>query len=77
MTAKHTPGPWSRKGNTVCKCNEVGPQRHIAALREVEKTFRWYGDLHAAKPDMEKAARNYEKAAAIATILSRIDGEVA
>ncbi len=31
-------------------------------LAECETMFRWYGDLHAAKPDMEKAKRNYDMA---------------
>ena len=34
----------------------------LVALGQAEKQFRWYGDLHAAKPDAEKAARNYEYA---------------
>ena len=29
-------------------------------LEECEVLFRWYGDLHAAKPDAEKAKRNYD-----------------
>lgn len=34
----------------------------VEALRKAEKTFRWYGDLHAAKPDHDKAKRNYDLA---------------
>jgi len=30
------------------------------ALEKAAKTFRWYEELHAAKPDMEKATRNAE-----------------
>lgn len=33
-----------------------------AALIEARDTFRHYGDLHAAKPDMVKAQRNYDLA---------------
>lgn len=31
-----------------------------AAVKEAAEQFRWYGDLHAAKPDDEKAKRNYD-----------------
>ena len=31
-----------------------------AALMVAAKTFRWYEQLHAAKPDLEKAKRNAE-----------------
>ena len=32
----------------------------IEALVKARDTFNWYGDMHAAKPDMEKAKRNYD-----------------
>ena len=31
----------------------------MGALEKARDTFRHYGDLHAAKPDMDKAGRNY------------------
>lgn len=40
-----------------------------AAATEAEKMFRWYGDIHAAKPDPDKAARNYEMADKMAAAL--------
>lgn len=43
----------------------------VAALEEAERTFRWYGDLHAAKPDAEKAQRNYDLADRMAAVLAR------
>lgn len=30
-----------------------------AAVEKAEKTFIWYGELHAAKPDPDKAMRNF------------------
>lgn len=44
--------------------------RAVEAITEAEKTFRWYGDLHAAKPDEAKAARNYELADRMKAALS-------
>ena len=44
-------------------------ERLRAAVKLAEDTFKWYGDLHAAKPDMEKAYRNYELAQHMATAL--------
>jgi hypothetical protein len=32
------------------------------ALKKAMNTFNWYGDMHAAKPDPEKAKRNYDLA---------------
>lgn len=43
-------------------------------LIEAERMFRWYGDLHAAKPDPEKAARNYEMADRLAATIARAEG---
>lgn len=42
------------------------------ALEKAESTFRWYGDLHAAKPDAEKAKRNYDFADEMAQALAQI-----
>ena len=41
----------------------------LVALGQAERQFRWYGDLHAAKPDAEKAARNYEYADMLRALL--------
>lgn len=41
----------------------------IDAAHKAEKQFRWYGDLHAAKPDLDKAARNYEYADMLRALL--------
>jgi hypothetical protein len=44
-------------------------ERLRAAVSEAERMFRWYGDLHTAKPDHEKARRNYDMADKMATAL--------
>lgn len=44
-------------------------------LVEAERMFRWYGDLHAAKPDPEKAARNFEMADRLAGTIAKARGE--
>lgn len=50
----------------------------VEATKKAEKQFRWYGDLHAAKPDPEKAARNYECADMLAALLPPVgEGETA
>lgn len=41
------------------------------SVKIAEDTFKWYGDLHAAKPDMEKAARNYELADEMSRTLNK------
>lgn len=38
------------------------PERLRLAVTEAESVFRHYGDLHAAKPDHDKAKRNYDMA---------------
>jgi len=43
----------------------------LGDLIEAERMFRWYGDLHAAKPDPEKAARNYEMADRLAATIAK------
>lgn len=43
----------------------------LADIVEAERMFRWYGDLHAAKPDPEKATRNYEMADRLAATISK------
>jgi hypothetical protein len=45
------------------------------ALEEAERTFRHYGDLHAAKPDPVKAQRNYEMADKMLAALRLAKGE--
>lgn len=45
------------------------------ALEEAERTFRHYGDLHAAKPDPVKAQRNYEMADKMLAALQLAKGE--
>lgn len=45
-------------------------ERLRAAVALADNTFRWYGDLHAAKPDPEKAKRNYDLANKMASALS-------
>jgi hypothetical protein len=47
----------------------------LTDLIEAERMFRWYGDLHAAKPDAEKAARNYELADRLAATISKARGD--
>lgn len=44
------------------------------ALVEAERVFRWYGDLHAAKPYADKAERNYVMADRIAAVLAKAGG---
>lgn len=41
----------------------------LVALGQAERQFRWYGDLHAEKPDPMKAARNYEYADMLRALL--------
>ena len=45
------------------------------ALEEAAKTFRHYGDLHAAKPDPMKAQRNYEMADKMLAALQLAKGD--
>ena len=47
----------------------------LVVLGQAERQFRWYGDLHAAKPDAEKAARNYEYADMLRALLPQTGGE--
>ena len=49
----------------------------LADLIKAERMFRWYGDLHAAKPDPEKAARNYEMADRLAATIAAATGGAA
>lgn len=67
------PQPGDRKFNLESEANgrliAAAPRMH-ADLVEAERMFRWYGDLHAAKPDPEKAARNYEMADRLAATIA-------
>jgi len=42
----------------------------LGDLIEAERMFRWYGDMHAAKPDAEKAERNYAMADRLAATIA-------
>ena len=44
--------------------------------KKAEALFRHYGDLHAAKPDMEKANRNYEMADELSSIINKTSSEL-
>lgn len=46
----------------------------LATLKEAEAMFRWYGDLHAAKPDHNKAKRNYDMADKCAAAIAEAEG---
>ena len=43
-------------------------------IKEIEALFRWYGDLHAAKPDMDKAKRNYDMADKVKAMIAAHEG---
>lgn len=43
----------------------------LADLIEAERMFRWYGDMHAAKPDMDKAQRNHAMADRLAATIAK------
>lgn len=45
------------------------------ALEQAEHTFRYYAELHAAKPDMAKAKRNEELADQMAAALAHYQKE--
>ena len=45
----------------------------LAMLKEAAATFEWYGDLHAAKPDPDKAARNYELARRCQAVIAKAE----
>lgn len=48
----------------------------VATLAEAEAMFRWYGDLHAAKPDAgDKAKRNYDMADKCRAAIAAAEGE--
>ena len=69
-------GPHSdRKIHIYAAANRIDAlEAENARLREfvakAEAVFRWYGDLHAAKPDMDKAQRNYDMAGAARAALN-------
>lgn len=46
----------------------------LADVIEAERMFRWYGDMHAAKPDPDKAARNYAMADCLAATIAKATG---
>lgn len=58
--------PWEASARLIAAAPEM-----LVDLREAEKMFRWYGELHAAKPDPEKAARNYEMADRLAATIAK------
>mgnify|MGYP001080586707 CR=1 FL=1 len=47
----------------------------LATIKEAEAMFRWYGDLHAAKPDHDKAKRNYDMADKCAATIAKAEGK--
>jgi hypothetical protein len=50
--------------------------RMLAALKEAEALFRWYGDLHASKVDgTGKARRNYDMADACRAAIALAEKE--
>lgn len=65
-----------RGAEGLCARHRIEAQRPLLeALEKAEKTFRWYGDLHAAKPDTEKAARNYELADEMRAAIKQAKGD--
>lgn len=47
--------------------------RMRGAVKEARDVFRHYGDLHAAKPDLAKADRNYNLASRMNAVICGVD----
>jgi hypothetical protein len=62
-------------GNSYCSMaqkNKELEERNkelVAALKAAQNVFIEYAEMHAAKPDLEKAKRNYEHALNIANVI--------
>ena len=69
------PWPHNNEGSVAnARLIAAAPELLIGCI-EAEKVFRWYGDLHGAKPDAEKAKRNYDMADELAAIIAKAKGE--
>lgn len=61
-------GVWASLIETIEESERV-QSTVLEALVDAERLFRHYGELHAAKPDEAKAARNYAMADRLAAVI--------